>query len=329
MAHQTLEPRVGIDVIRPLVAIVVLNWNNERDTLACLASLERLEYTQVVTIVVDNASTDHSVERIRATYPGVDVISNARNLGYAEGNNVGITRALEYGSDYVLILNNDTVVEPAALSELVTAAEVNPKAGILGPTVLCAEPEDRLFAAGGFIDWKRGIAVQRGRFQPAASYSHLVQAEIVDFVPGCALLVRRSLIESIGALSKRYFLNFEDVEWCVRAQQAGRVVLYVPKAIIWHRISATLGRASPANTYYMTRNALLFFWKIAPMPIRVLAVAHIIGRTLRTLAAWTLKPQYRTEGYRRNRAACVFAMRDFFLNRFGQMGPDVAGYCGV
>jgi GT2 family glycosyltransferase len=149
----------------------------------------------------------------------------------------------------------------------------------------------------------------------------------VDFIVGCGLLVRRELIERIGALDPAYYLNFEDVEWGIRAGRAGYKVLYAPRAMLWHKVSATLGQASPANTYYMTRNGLRFFWQHAPGPLRWLATARLLLRTVRTVSAWTLKRQYHAPVFRRKRSANLLALRDFFLDRFGAMGPDVYRIC--
>jgi GT2 family glycosyltransferase len=149
----------------------------------------------------------------------------------------------------------------------------------------------------------------------------------VDFIVGCGVLVSRRLIEVVGVLDAQYYLNYEDVEWGIRARHYGFKVLYVPQAIMWHKVSATLGQASPANTYYMTRNALLFFWENTPLHLRWLPVSRIIIRTLRTITAWRFKPQYANESFVRKRKANILALRDFFLGRFDKMGSDVIQVC--
>lgn len=312
----------------PKVAVVVLNWNNLPDTLACLRSVAGLDYPNSYSIVVDNGSTDGLADQILAAFPTAEVLRLEANLGYAEGNNVGIRHALAAGADYVLILNNDTLVHPSMLAELVAVAEESPQMGMAGPTMYCVAPSDVLFAAGSFICWARGSLRHRGMFEPATRYAQLQQPEPVDFIVGCGLLVRRKVIEAVGGYNPAYYLNFEDVEWGVKAWRAGFEVWHVPKAVMWHKVSATLGRASPANTYYMTRNALLFFWRNAPAHLRWLAVSRILLRTLRTISAWTLKPQYRCqEAFLRKRDANLLALRDFFQGRFGKMGSDVMHVC--
>jgi hypothetical protein len=311
----------------PLVYIVILNWNNAPDTLACLASILGLDYPNYYSLVVDNGSTDDSINQIRICYPNIEILETGVNLGYAEGNNAGIRHALTTDAEYVLVLNNDTLVAPSMLTELVRVAELKPQIGMVGPKMYCLEPPDTLFAAGSFIEWAKGETKNRGMFQPATAYGNLKSPEPVDFITGCGVLVRRELIESIGNLTSVYYLNFEDAEWGVRAWRHGFEVWYVPQALMWHKISATLGQASPANTYYMTRNALLFFWQNAPAHLRGMAILRIITRTLWIVGAWTLKAQYKTSAFQRQRQANLLALRDFFQSRFGQMGSDVATVC--
>ena len=311
----------------PLVAIVVLSWNQLQLTLACLESLQGLEYPDYRVLLVDNASTDGTPQAVRERYPQVAIIENRENLGYAEGNNVGIRRALEDGADYVLVLNNDTLVAPDLLSELVRVAAADSGVGLVGPTIYYADPPDMVFALGSRIRWAAGTIRHRGMFQPASQVPGLTAPEPVDFLPGTAVLMSRQCLERVGLFDPAYFLNFEDVELCVRAGRHGFRVLFAPQAVIWHRVSATLGLASPANTYYMTRNALRFFWGNAPPGVRCVSVACILLRTLRTVSAWSLKSQYKTDLFRRKRDANLLALRDFFLGRFGKMGPDVARVC--
>jgi GT2 family glycosyltransferase len=149
----------------------------------------------------------------------------------------------------------------------------------------------------------------------------------VDFLAGCAVCVRRDVVEATGGLDPAYYLNYEDVDWCVRVQRAGRRVVSVPGARVWHKTSASLGIGSPRNTYYMTRNGMLFFARHGKGFGRVMALLCILARTLRTVGAWTLKPVYHTEVFRRKRDANLLAIRDFALGRLGKMGADVERRC--
>ena len=303
---------------QPLVYIVILNWNNAPDTIECLRSLNGSKYPTYVPIVVDNGSTNGSVSEIREAYPKIKIKELDTNSGYAAGNNVGIQHALDSGADYVMVLNNDTLVEPTMLGELIKCAESNSEIGMIGPKMYCYEPEDAIFATGSFINWSKGEITNRGMFQPASDFAQFQRPERVDFVAGCGVLVSRKFIEQVGVLDPIYYLNFEDVDWGVRGWQGGFEVWFVPQAVMWHKVSATLGKASPVNTYYMTRNALLFFWRNTPSPLRFLVIARIVFRTLKIILVWTFNPKYRTENYRKLRSANILALCDFTFGKFGQ-----------
>src|SRR5687767_10826311 len=144
----------------PHVAVVVLSFNGREDTLACVESLQRMDWERLTTIVVDNASTDGSLEAVQERFPGVVAIRNEENLGFAEGNNVGMRAALEAGADYVLILNNDTVTDERLVAELVAVAAARPDAGTLCPLIRYVDPPDRIWYAGARFDPR---AVHNGR----------------------------------------------------------------------------------------------------------------------------------------------------------------------
>lgn len=312
----------------PRVAIVVLNWNNAPDTLACLQSLLLLSYPAYTVSVVDNGSTDGSVAQISGRFPQIEIVQLSTNLGYAEGNNVGVRHVLKTQPAYVCILNNDTIVDPNCLEALVNEAESGPNIGMVGPKGYFFEPPDMVYTAGGLVDWRRGTVIHRGMWQREREVGQLFAdgPADVDFIDGCCVLVRADVIERIGLLDPRYYLNFEDADWCVRAGRAGFRIRYTPDAVLWHRLSASLGMGSPRKTYYMTRNALLFFWTHLYGWRRGRALAQIVKRNLGHIAAWTLKPEYRQTA-RAKRDACLMALRDALLGRFGEMGTDVEKVC--
>lgn len=313
----------------PLVYIVILNWNNPGDTLLCLESVHDLDYGRHRVLVVDNASTDDSVLRIKEAWPTVELLETASNLGYAEGNNAGIRYALARNTDYVLILNNDVTVASDMLSALVEVLRLHPEVGMVGPKLYCTDPRSDLFATGSFIDWWTGSLKHRQMFVPEQNQALVsLESEPVDFLIGCALLIRREAIDCVGGFNSAYFLNYEDVEIAIRLREHGYQTWYVPTANAWHKISATLGQASTANTYYMTRNALLFFSTNGRLFFRWLPVLCILFRTLRTIAAWTVKREYKATAYRQKRAANLHALRDHFLRRYGEMSPVAARACG-
>jgi GT2 family glycosyltransferase len=307
----------------PGVVIVILNWQNAPDTLECLESVSALDYPNAHILVVDNGSRDGSADTIAQSYPQIEMLRLADNLGYAEGNNQGIRRALAYHPKYILVLNNDTLLAPDMLTRLVEEAEAHPRAAMLGPTMFCTNPSDTLFATGSFVDWQGGEVRHRHMYQPESAAAALTDPNPVDFIIGCGVLIRARFLHEHGLLDPIYYLNFEDVEWGIRANQAGYQVLHVPSARLWHKVSATLGQASPANTYYLTRNALFFFWRATSGAHRLRVIARILARTIRTVGAWSLLPRYQTPVFRQKRNSNLFALRDFFLNRPGAGGSDV------
>jgi len=169
-----------------------------------------------------------------------------------------------------MLLNNDTVVQPDFVSQLVAEAESDQSVGVVGPKMYFADPPDMVFAAGSLVLWDQGNLHHRGIWQREAEVGSLYTeaAEDVDFIVGCGVLFRREVVEQVGLLDLRYYLNYEDVDICIRAHQAGYRVRYTPRAVLYHKVSASLGQASPRNTYYMTRNSLLFFSTYLTLPGR-------------------------------------------------------------
>jgi GT2 family glycosyltransferase len=244
----------------PSVAVVVLSWNRCDDTVACLRSLAGEEGLHV--ILVDNASTDGTVDAVRAEFPDVELIVNEGNLGFAAGNNVGIDRALDGGADWVLVLNNDVEVEPGFVQPLLDEAARRPDAAALSPKILFAHPPDLIWFAGARYDPGRGYnGRQRGyRQRDDGRWDDVWQT---DRVCGAAMLVPRATLERVGAFDEELFAYYEDTEWSLRA---GGPFLVVPASRVHHRVSAsTGGESSPSTLYYGTRNALVVAERYAPL----------------------------------------------------------------
>jgi hypothetical protein len=202
-------------------------------------------------LVVDNASSDDSVASIRREFPSVEVIVNALNLRFAGGNNVGIRHALQKGTEYVLLLNNDTTVDPEFLTELVKRAEGDPAIGMVGAKIYYYSDPGRIWFAGGRIEWWKGWISHIG-LRESDHGQHDTSAD-VDYITGCCLLVKRSVIDKTGMLDERFFMYGEDVDWCLRAQRAGFRLLYEPRAKVWHKLSVSSGGHF---SWYKNRNKL-------------------------------------------------------------------------
>jgi GT2 family glycosyltransferase len=262
------------------VAVVVLNWNGKALTLDCLESLSAIETPQVELIVVDNASTDGSVDAIREAYgKHVIVVVNDENLGFAKGNNVGIDRALSLGCDFVLLLNNDVVVDAGLIDNLLSAFAADPGVGIAGPKIYYYTPRDRIWFAGGEVFLARGIARHIGIRQ--TDRGQFDQTRDVDYITGCALMARREVFESIGLLDSDYVAYFEDADFCMRAAREGIRTAYVPGGKVWHKISAsTGGQVSRRKISRKFKSSWMFFRRYAKpwhwLTIPVFFVADVI-----------------------------------------------------
>src|SRR5437868_8240544 len=230
----------------PVVHVVLLTWNGWRDTLECIRSLERMEYRNWRAIVVDNGSTDDSVDQIRRVCPEVPILETGKNLGFAAGNNVGIRQALKMSAEYVFVLNNDAIVFPDTVAQLVQFAEQHPDAALMSPkihrheaykewpvrrqldlwTVLCAfSPLRRLVTR--FPLWYK-------RFYYTGS-----EPALVYFLPGSALFFRASTFDVVGLFDENTFLDFEELIIAEKVRAAGYFAYFVPQAGVRHKGSAS------------------------------------------------------------------------------------------
>jgi GT2 family glycosyltransferase len=257
-----IQPETGADITleagavdsAPQIGVVIPAWNAIEYTLACLDSLARLRYPRFSVVVVDNGSQDGTREQVQASHPAVTVVRNERNMGFAYACNQGMDAVFGDGADYAFLLNNDTLVAPDLLSQLVAIAETLPCAGILGPKICYAsQPETPWFTGMRFR-----LPVYIVRTQPR----HQVQSDVpvpVDFVSGCGMLISRQLFRKIGGLNQDYFMYYEDLDYCLSAKKAGFEVFYVPQARMWHVLSVSSGgKDSPLKQYFQVKSAILF-----------------------------------------------------------------------
>ena len=247
------------------VTVIILNWNGGEDTLRCLESVRAQDHANVRTIVADNGSTDGSLEAVRERFPDVEVIENGSNLGYCEGNNRALERVVaEGGEGYALLLNNDAVLEPSAVREMAEALDRQPEVGIVGPRILMGEDEGRIWSAGGDLLVRQNVGRLRGKNEPDGPAFD--RGGDVDFVTGCAMMVRADLLREIGLFDPVYFAYVEDVDLCVRAKNSGARVVYVPEARVHHsESSSTGGGYTKQRKYWMGRNAVLFLKRYGTM----------------------------------------------------------------
>lgn len=296
--------------LSPLVMVVVLNWNGLNETRSCLDALGKITYARVKVIVVDNGSTDGSVDALRAEYPQIMLLPLSENVGFAEGNNHGLRHALRQGADYVLLLNNDACIAPDAVDVLVQTAQADRQIGILGAIIYRNDDPQRIESAGGWFNLYTG---RLRHFETLAVDQ--VRPYEVDMVSGCAMMVQREVMEQVGLLTARYFAYLEDTEWCVRVLRAGYQVVAVPGAQVWHRGSAASGGSrAPLRIYYSVRNHLLLVNAQAPARNRLHRAWRDGWVIALNLAYVMVGPIVKGAGLK----ALVWGIRDYYRGRFGR-----------
>ncbi|MEM3403462.1 MAG: glycosyltransferase family 2 protein [Nitrososphaeria archaeon] len=278
---------------KPRVSIIILNWNGWRDTIECLSSIYKIIYPNYDVIVIDNGSKDDSIYKIKeyakgnrenifsdyikifeineneakigsfnlALYEKYDpnrrliLIKNKDNYGFAGGNNIGIKFALSVlRSDYILLLNNDTVVDKTFLNELVKEIENDENIGAIGPKIYQYGKKGVLYSVGGKLTWWRGLSQHIGINElDVGQYNKKVH---VDYLEGSCLLIRGKVLFKVGLLEPRYFLYWDDNDLCIRISKSKYTCVCLPNSIIWHKISSS--SKGTIKTYYMVRNRFRF-----------------------------------------------------------------------
>lgn len=295
---------------------VILNWNGADDTVDCLDSVNKIDTdnNDLSVLVIDNASTDDSVKTLgkyKFTNGSYEVIENENNLGYAEGNNVGIRHALEAGADYVMILNNDTEVDKDFLIYLLQVAKAKKDGGIFCPKIYFAKGfeyhKDRykksdlgkvIWWAGGSVNWKSietkhvGLdEVDKGQFSTTKK---------VENANGTCMLIKSAVFEKVGYLDPRYYLYWEETDFSQRLQEKGYEIYFVPQAHVYHKVSKSSKIGGGLHDYFLVRNRLLFASLYAPI------------RSKLTMIKWGLGVLFFGRKWQR------IGVRDFFLGIYGK-----------
>jgi len=298
---------------QPQVLILILNHNQKTDTLRCLESLMELNYSNYKILLVDNNSKDGTADKIGKLYPEVILIETKINLGCAGGRNVGIKYFLfQTKADYILFLDNDTEVDADLLNNLINVAESDNKIGLVAMKVYYFdEPNKFWFAGGAKINWLKGRFYNSG--QGEMDYGQFDNGKEIDSIPGGFTFIKREVLEKAGKLDERYFIYYEDPDWCVRVKKTGFKIAFAPGAKVWHKASSSLGMESPAFYYYRTRNRLLFMWKNAPRIKFFLFFFYF----LYDFSCHTLLTLYLSRKPKQFRASLIGVM-DFLRGRFGE-----------
>lgn len=285
------------------ISFVILNYNGRDNTIECLKSIENVllpkdKMSEI--IVVDNASTDGSpsvisnfISPAAGQISNLKLIENKENLGFSEGNNVGIRYGIENKSDYIIILNNDTIVDKHLIVEFLKSAGKDENIGMVVPKIYFAKgyefhkdrykEEDKgkvLWYAGGKIDFSNVIGKHRGVDE--VDMGQYDKEEETEFASGCCMLVKRDVFAKIGLFNEKYFLYYEDNDFSQKAKNAGYRIIYSPKAIVWHKNAASAGGSgSSLQDYYITRNRMLFGIKYAPFKSKLALIKESILLLLR------------------------------------------------
>lgn len=294
--------------------IVILNFNGVKDTLECIASLIKSDnkgFKQKI-LVVDNASHDNSVSIIKKQFPDVIVVENKINKGFSGGMNSGIVCAISNEVDYVLLLNNDTIVDAKMIQELFNQSEEDLRNFIVSPKIYFTKGseyhKDRykkedlgkvIWYAGAIMDWANVIGYHRGVDE--VDHGQYENATKIDFASGCCMLIRKDAFDTIGLLDDKYFLYYEDSDFSERVRRAGYNIIYAPKAVLWHKNAGSAGGSGSAlQDYYITRNRMLFGMTYGP---------------LRSKAA-LIKESFTI--YRKGRMWQKIGIKDYYMRRFGK-----------
>ncbi len=251
-----MRPPTAPDSTSPLLYSVILNWNAPADTLACVEATRASHYPNLQMVIVDNASGDDSVARLRTAFPEIPILQNPTNLGYAEGNNVGIRHALQHRAAYVVLLNDDVVVEQDTFDHLV-AAMSDPAVAAVGGKVRLFDAPEQLWAAGEYLF----------ETPPPLDDGHFDSPREIPYAAGCCILLRSAVLEQIGLLDADYFMMHEEYDWCVRARAAGYHIRYVPQAAVRHKVAWSFThRRLPVYYYLSARNQLRLWGRQGVIP---------------------------------------------------------------
>lgn len=295
------------------VVISIINYNGLENTNDCLESLSRLDSRDldVEVVVIDNASTTPFTFKNKTVgkFP-LNIIHSSTNTGFSGGHNIGMQYALKEGADYILILNNDTIVDKGLVKHLVSAIEKESNIGIACPKIYFSPGSEYhkdkydkkdigkvLWYAGEDMDWKNILGQHRGVDE--VDQGQYDKKEETEFATGCCMLVAMEVIKKIGMFDEKYFLYYEDTDFTMRAKNAGYKALYVPDAYLYHKNAAsTGGSGSDLQDYFITRNRLLFGMKYAPLRSKL----ALIRESLLLLTS--------------GRSGQKKGVRDFYQNKF-------------
>lgn len=243
------------------IAFVILNYNNLTDTIECIQSIHKNKNKDYIVIIVDNASTDGSGQKLKQIFTEDICLLRNKNDGYAAGNNFGIQHALQLGVDYICILNNDVVIPENFVDTVFKSMESNPKISIIGPVVCNYNARELVQSAGAKVDlWTGRGKLLYNNMNVDKLPNNLVTC---DYLSGAAFIARTDVFNQVGLLPEFYFLYFEETDWFFKARRQGVIMECIPDLKVYHKGSASVNKVKGLSAYYMTRNQVIFEWRNA------------------------------------------------------------------
>ena len=241
----------------PKIGIVIVNYNGEKYQNDCVKSLYEMKFSDFKIIVVDSGSSDRSIEMLKSQYPDVIIIEKKENVGVAVGNNIGIRKSIELGTQYTLLLNNDVEVDGELLSELLKKADDNT---VVVPKIYYYEPNNMIWFGGGEFVFSGGYTRHIG--QNEIDKGQFDKEKRINYSPTCCMLIPNVVFKKIGMMDETVFMYFDDTDFCMRLLKNNIPIKYIPSAKLWHKVSSsTGGEGSPLSVYYSTRNRFYFIKK--------------------------------------------------------------------
>ncbi len=301
------------------MGVVVVNWNGWQDTLLCYDHIKRSSHRNWAFVVVDNDSADDSLKHLKVSDPRFHLIASPENLGFAGGCNLGIAEASKLGAEYIYLLNNDAFVTPDCLTELVEASAIQGDAAVLGTTI-------RYDYGNALQFWGSKTSPIFGlplKFRSSEeNYRRAEKFVESEFIIGASLFTTAKIFDAVGGFDERFFLNYEETDWCFRAKRLGFPSRVVKSALVHHKGGASIGDArGPLQTYFIRRNRVLFAEKNCAPHQFAMILCHQLGRSLALLLRFVFDHRLGSTNWRMVSKADFLATRDYVLRRFGDCPP--------
>lgn len=327
--------------IYPFVHILINNWNGSTLTIETLESLYKIEYENFAVIIVDNGSTDNSPKNIyqwaeknniecklidykkgtdykvyasnnynhAISKKSILIIKSDLSIGFTGANNLSIEIALLAGTDYVLFLNNDTILEPPFLNYMVSTAESESQPVVVGCKIYYANTEKIIWHSGGHISFWGDSLPEGQRIKDIGQFSGVKQTQIVS---GCVMLIPRDILLNVGGQDDRYFFNIDDTEYSMRINRNGYKLFINQDAIVWHKVSMALKNNKPLGKYYQTRNTLIWRRDYFGVKENLFFILKFVPMWLLELVAQIIKRRYSAA------KAMIWGYRDFKNKTYGE-----------